>query len=248
MAGLTLYQLGDFGPVYGPASGLARGDGPGVVILHGSEGPMAGWAHRFAAILAAHGMLALPLGYGQGDFWGAGPIRDVDLRRVAEAGRALGGDPRCRGVGLLGWSFGAGAALLTAAFSGRDPFGCVAAHAGADVVTPAFDPAARRAGVSVLSAGAAGARAFVWSGEEAALEPLSPLPVGRIVVPVLLTVGAQDTILPPELTLRVADRLAQAGNPAEVWVAPGQGHGFDFDTEPQFWARLVAFFNRHLGA
>ncbi|MDO9525728.1 MAG: prolyl oligopeptidase family serine peptidase [Gemmobacter sp.] len=246
MAGLSLHQLADFGPVYGPRSVVGRV--PGVVILHGSEGPMAGWAHRFAAILAAEGMLALPLGYGEGDFWAAGPIREVDLRRVAEAGRALAADPRCSGVGLLGWSFGAGAALLVTAFSGRDPFGCVVAHAGADVVTPAFDPAARRAGQGVLDHTDNAHRAFVWPGEEAALTPLAPIPVERITVPVMLTVGDADMVMAPERTLRVAKRLAQAGKPADLWVAAGQGHGFDFDTEPQFWARLVAFFGKHLGA
>ena len=40
---------------------------------------MAGWAHRFAVILAAHGVLALPHSYGTGDVWGAGEIGDVPV-------------------------------------------------------------------------------------------------------------------------------------------------------------------------
>jgi len=75
-AGLSLQQFGTHGALYGPGEGTAL---PGVVILHGAEGPMAGWSHRFAAILAAQGYLALAAEYGQGDFFGAGPIRDVPL-------------------------------------------------------------------------------------------------------------------------------------------------------------------------
>ena len=140
MTGLSLYQLGSFGPVYGPPPGPSDAALPGVVILHGSEGPMAGWAHRFAAILAAHGMLALPLGYGEGDFWSAGPIREQPLARVIEAGRALAAEPRTGRVGLLGWSKGGEMAMAVASLMGADtPFACVAAHAPTDTITGAFE-------------------------------------------------------------------------------------------------------------
>ena len=53
--------------------GTAPSPLPGVVVVHGAKGPMAGWSHRFAAILAAHGLRALPRSYGAGDFFGAEP-------------------------------------------------------------------------------------------------------------------------------------------------------------------------------
>ena len=65
--------------LYGPADGAPA---PCIIILHGSEGPGAGWSHRFAAILAAHGFWACPFGYGTGDVWGAGAIRDVDISAI----------------------------------------------------------------------------------------------------------------------------------------------------------------------
>ena len=55
---LSLESLAPHGPVYGPAQGSRLA---GVVVVHGGEGAGAGWSHRFAAILAAHGMLALPV-------------------------------------------------------------------------------------------------------------------------------------------------------------------------------------------
>ncbi|MDJ0825529.1 MAG: hypothetical protein QNJ16_08510 [Rhodobacter sp.] len=55
---LAIEMLDPHGPVYGPDADTR---GPGIVIVHGGEGPMAGWSHRFAVIVAAHGFRALPI-------------------------------------------------------------------------------------------------------------------------------------------------------------------------------------------
>ena len=240
---LSLEMMGEW-PVYGPAEGTGL---PGVVILHGSEGPMAGWAHRFAAILAAHGMLALPYSYGTGDFWSAGRIAGVDLRGVVAAGARLAAHPRCRGAGLFGWSFGGGMALTVAALQGAGgPFRAVASHAGADFVTAAFDPEDFRKGHRLRDPAPDAPRAFLWPGEEAALTPGAPLPLDRLTVPVFLSVGDADPIWPHQQTLNVAAALRAQGTPVDLLVAAGQGHGYDFDREPELWARLLAFFGGHL--
>lgn len=240
---LSLEMMGEW-PVYGPAEGTGL---PGVVILHGSEGPMAGWAHRFAAILAAHGVLALPYSYGTGDFWAAGRIAGVDLRGVVAAGARLAAHPRCRGAGLFGWSFGGGMALAVAALQGAGgPFRAVASHAGADFVTAAFDPEDFRKGHRLRDPAPDAPRAFLWPGEEAALTPGAPLPLHRLSVPVFLSVGDADPIWPHQQTLNVAAALRAQGTPVDLLVAAGQGHGYDFDREPELWARLLAFFGGHL--
>lgn len=242
---LSLEQYGAHGAVYGPATGDRL---PAVVILHGSEGPFSGWSHRFAAILAAHGMLAMPHGYGAGDIWGAGPIRDQDLSQVVAAGAALAAHPRAGRVGLLGWSKGGEAALLVASLMGPDaPFACVAAHAPTGMVTGAFDPATLRAGDAArLPTDPAGPRAWVWPGKDDLLAPGLPIPVENAAVPLFLSIGTADDIVDPARTLALADRLVVAGRPADLLVAEGQGHGYDFDTESVLWYRLLRFFGKHL--
>lgn len=230
--------------VYGPATGEAL---PGVVIVHGSEGPAAGWSHRFAAILAAHGMLAAPWAYGAGDLWHAGPIADVPLPELIAAGHILARHPRCRGVGVFGWSFGGGLVLIASALQGAEgPFKAVASHAGADFVTQAFDPANFLSGEHRRRPGPEAPRAFVWPGEEAALVPGTPLPLDRLRLPVFLSVGDADPVWPHEQTLNIAATLRAQGKAVDLMIGKDQGHGYDFDHEPELWARLLAFFGEHL--
>lgn len=240
---LSIDMLGDFGPVYGPAGGSGLG---GVVILHGSEGAMAGWAHRFAVILAVHGFLALPLGYcSGGTFWRAGVIRDVALPRTLEAVAALAAHPRCARAGLFGWSRGGEQAMLVASLAAAtDALTCVAAHAPADVVVSSFDPDAEaRPGAHIDPASL---RAWTWPGHDDRLAPGTPIEIETYPGPVFLSVGTADEVWDHRMTLNLADRLAAAGRPADLLVAQGQGHGFTFDREPELWARLTAFFETHL--
>lgn len=233
-------MLGD-APVYGPSEGAKL---PGVVILHGSEGPWAGWSHRFAAILAAHGFLAVPHAYGEGDVWNTGDINGVDLTAVLDTGRALAGHPRCRAVGLLGWSRGGEAVMHIATLAGDDtPFAAYAAHAPADRVVQAFDAGATRGHPRKL---ADDARAWTWPDAEDALTPGRAIEIERCAKPVFLSVGTADKVWDPDMTRNLARRLTDAGRDPDVFIAEGQGHGFAFDREPEFWDRLMTFFERHL--
>lgn len=238
MAGLKIETLADAGPVYGPETGDAL---PGIVILHGSEGPMAGWSHRFAAILAAQGCFAMPYAYGEGDFWAAGAILDVPLAPVLDAVDALAAHPRCAGAGLFGWSRGAEMALLLASLEGKtDRLPCVAAHAPSDTVNMAFLPGQAR------SQSPDAPRAWVWPEDATRTTPGARIEIERYPGPVFLSVGTADEIWDHRMTLRLAERLEAAGRPADLFVAEGQGHAFTFDREPELWQRLLAFFHHHL--
>ncbi len=79
------------------------------MLLHGSEGAWSGYSYLNAAILAAHGFLAFPLGYSKrGNLWNAGDITDVALDRTVDALAALRAfAPSSGRVGLYGVSRGA---------------------------------------------------------------------------------------------------------------------------------------------
>jgi dienelactone hydrolase len=244
MTGLRLVQIGGLGPLYRPAE---DGPVPAILILHGAEGAGSGWSHRFAAILAAHGFAALPYAYGAGDVFGAGDIRGVDISAIPKAGRVLAAQAGVAGVGLLGWSRGGELALHVAALGGPDlPFRAVAAHAPADRCIGAFDLAAFRTGASARPEEPDGPRAWVWQGHEAALTPGTPIAIEAYRGPVFLSVGDADEVWGHEMTQTLAARLTAVGRPPDLWIAPGQGHAFDFATEPELWRRLTGFFTTHL--
>lgn len=209
---------------------------------------MAGWSHRFAAILAAHGVMALPWSYGEGTFWRAGPIANVDLGGLIAAGDTLAAHDRVGSVGLFGWSRGGEVAMhIAAGATPGGPFDAIAAHAPADTCLNAFDPARYLTGASAVEADPEGPRQWIWAGHEAGLVPGQKIEVERWAAPMFLSVGDADDIWDHTMTLRLAERRAGLAQETDLFVAEGQGHGFDFDAEPQLWSRLLAFFDRHLG-
>ncbi|MEM7723056.1 MAG: alpha/beta hydrolase [Pseudomonadota bacterium] len=243
-APLSIEEVPEVGPLYAPAGSAAV---PTVMILHGAEGAGSGWSHRFAAILAAHGFGAVPYTYGEGDFFGAGDIRDVDIAVILRAGERLASHPRVADLGLLGWSRGGELAMLLGALGGADlPYNAIAAHAPADHVHGAFDAAAFRSGGPMETDDPDAPRAWVWQGHESALTPGTPIAIEHYTGPLFLSVGDADGVWDHRMTLNLAERRRAHGQPVELWVAGGQGHAFDFSTEPELWARLTRFFSTHL--
>lgn len=69
--------------------------------------------------------------------------------------------------------------------------------------------------------------------------------VGRISPrPLLLIYGERDSYIPPE---QPHELFRAAGEPREMWIAPGSDHAVArFDHPLEYWRRLRSFFDRHL--
>ena len=155
---------------------------------------------------------------------------------------------RERGVvcaGVLGFSMGAGVALLVAAQDER---------IGAVVVDGAFTQ-----GVRLLTgwgiarglprpAASALAWALILAGSARArcrLDRVAPIRVaGQIRAPVLFIHGDEDPFVSPDEIEALAARVA---GPVQVWRVPDAGHRQVFDRHPgAYQARVVAWFEQHL--
>jgi dipeptidyl aminopeptidase/acylaminoacyl peptidase len=236
---------------YGPP-----GDGPfpAILLLHGSGGRWSGWMYRTAAILAAHGFLAVPFGYSNGgNAWNAGDIIDVPLDRTAEALAAL----RAHGlsgnrVGLYGISRGAEHALLLASLMARDGTtglpDAIAVHAPPDVICGAFNARMfRDSGDPGWQPWDPAKRAWTWRGSSDELLPTSTIEIERFEGPLFISHGTNDATWSVEMTRRLWDRLKRHGRTPDVHFYEGEGHGFSSDAENQHHELLIDFFARHLG-
>ena len=242
--------LPDWGATYGPP-----GDGPfpAVLVLHGSEGAWAGWSHRTAVLLAAHGFLAFPFGYSKGgNPWNAGSILDVPLDHTVEALAALRSSVLAGpSIGLYGVSRGAEHALLVTSLMVRDGLegvpDAVAVHAPADVICGAFHAATwRDRGDPGWQVWDPADTAWTWHGTSEALRPTTPIEIERYTGPVFLSHGSADTMWSSEMTRRLEKRLTAAGRGPEVHYYEGQDHLPDSPTENEHHALLLDFFIRHL--
>ncbi len=240
----------DWGTTYGPP-----GDGPfpAVMILHGSEGAWSGWSHRNAVIFAAHGFLAFPFGYSKGgNAWNAGNIIEIPLDRTVEALAALRAFPYTGPkVGLSGVSRGAEHALLLASLMARDAVqglpDAIAVHSPADVICGSFD--ARRwrdAGDPGWQSWDPSLRAWSWRGSSDDLLPTKPIEIERYGGPLFISHGTTDKVWSVDMTKRLAERLRQHGQSAEVHLYEGQDHIPSSAGENEHHELLISFFERHL--
>lgn len=249
---LTIVQrlLPSWGVTYGPP-----GDGPfpAIMLLHGSEGAWAGWSHRDAMLLAAHGFLAFPYGYSSGgNAWNAGHIIDYPLDRSAEALRALQSFQYVgERVGLYGISRGAEHALLLASLMAKDSVAgmpaAIAAHSPPDVVCGAFDARGfRDAGDPGWQAWDVGKRAWTWQGSHEGLLPTTPIEIERYPGPLFLSHGTQDRMWSVEMTKWLEKRLLENGHSPEVHYYEGEDHIPSSAGQNKHYELLLGFFLKHL--
>ncbi|HAI59693.1 MAG TPA: peptidase S9 [Xanthomonadaceae bacterium] len=232
--------------------GLASKGLPMIVLVHG--GPF-GVRDTFGydsevQLLAARGYAVLQINFrGSGGYgaafvragsreWGAAMQDDVtDATRWAiEAGHA---DPDR--ICIYGSSYGGYAALMGAAKE-PDLYACAAGNVGVYDLGMMFDRGdiqQRRSGQTFLKE---------WLGTAIGADASPVALAERITAPVFLAAGEQDRRAPPEQTLAMAEALKAAGRPPELTIYPREGHGYYLlENRRDYYRRLLAFFDRHLG-
>lgn len=88
-----------------------------------------------------------------------------------------------------------------------------------------------------------------WLGAPEAVAAVSPARLaGRIRAPVFLAAGGEDERAPPQHTEMMEKALRRANVPVEALYYATEGHGFYREEHRrEYYARLLAFFARHLG-
>ena len=224
------------------------------MVVHPHGGPIGvadGWTFdRDAQLMASRGYVVLQVNFrGSGNYgrqyiqagfkqWGGRMQDDLTdaTRWVIDQGIA---DPGR--ICIYGASYGAYASLMGAAKE-PDLYRCAAGYVGVYDLPMMYgrgDVARRQSGVRFL--------------EEALgkqdLASISPTRLAnRIKVPVFLAAGGEDERAPEEHTRTMERALKAAGVPVETLVYPQEGHGFYLEAHNrEFYTRLLAFLDRHIG-
>jgi dipeptidyl aminopeptidase/acylaminoacyl peptidase len=229
-----------------------QGKPPLVVMPHGGPiGVSDTWDFDGRVqLLAAHGFAVLQVNYrGSSGYgrsfelkghrqWGGAIMDDiVDATRAVIAKGEVDGARVC----AFGASFGAYASLLAPV---RAPglFRCAVGYVGVyDLPQVLKEDNESHLERSVL--------AQILGTDPASLRDQSPVThAAAIKVPVLLAVGGQDETAPKVHSERMRDALVAAGNTPEYLQYDDEGHGYyRLEHQREFYKRLIAFLNKHLG-
>jgi dienelactone hydrolase len=239
----------------------ARPPGPGpfpTVLVFPEEERTASDMHGVIWDLAARGYVAIAADYQrriEGKFrrsmfaWQA----SGDLTLILDATRAYPEVDQKR-IGALGFSEGAVVSLLIAA---HDPDRVKAVVAYYPITDFPRWYAGNRSGLAdrVLFALARWqlrdeSRASNDDEFQSKLNLASPLSMAEYIhAPVLFVHGAQEALIPPEESERMAARMKASGHTAEVLLVPDGGRFFNF-RQPQeatkAWQATLAWFDRYL--
>ena len=236
---------------------------PGVgpfptVLVHPEEEETAADMHGVIWDLAARGYVAIAADYHRridGEYrrnmfaWRSAG----DIKLIIDATRAYPEIDQNR-IGALGFSEGAVVSLLMAA---HDPDRIKAVVAYYPITDFPHWYAGERSGLSSRVVFALGrwqmrdeSGAANDDDFQTMLRLASPLDMAEYIrAPVLFVHGAEDTLLPPEESERMAERLKASGDTTEVLLVPGAGRLFNFRQPQQAthaWQATLAWLDRYL--
>jgi dipeptidyl aminopeptidase/acylaminoacyl peptidase len=230
-----------------PGSESAEWPGRALVVCHGHNGSMDGDTAQ-AAALARAGFPVLLFNFrahGGGDTASGGDQVTFGAREYRDVLGALDWLQAERGIGqagLVGFSMGAGVALMVAAQDSR--VAAVVADGTIARIGDAIVGLGRMRGlpawlvqpVAAAMLGMASLRAGVWIGRA---DPVRW--AGWVRCPVLFIHGENDPFVPMESVRALATRV---GERVEVWIVPGAGHRDAYARDPESYYRRVTAFLR----
>ena len=224
---------------------------PMIVNPHGGPfGPFDQWgfdpeiqllANRGYAVLQVnfrgsgnYGKAFMEAGYEQ---WGKAMQDDLtDATRWAIAQGIADPNRIC----MYGASYGAYASLMGAA---KEPnlYRCVVGNVGTYDLTLQISGTTRGGGRENPL------KTFFGDVAQDDLASVSPVfQAGKIRAPVFLAAGEKDTTCPPEQSKYMQQALNKAGNPTELVIYPGEGHGNrKLENQIDLATRILAFFDKH---
>lgn len=228
-----------------------QGDGPCILLIQGqdhhrnSPGIKALW---LAKHLVDAGFRVLLFDFrGRGESGGrrgsSGDREQWDVLGALDYLAARGSPPER--VGLVGFSLGAGVALLVAASEPRIP--AVVCDSGFLDILPDME----RVPFAFFVLPAWFASPIMWVARlmfGADLRRVRPIQALAHVAPrpILFIHGESDHVIAHEETEALYAASQSADN--ELWIVPGAGHVRSFATRPEeYTARVTAFFHRHIG-
>jgi dienelactone hydrolase len=239
----------------------ARPPGAGpfpTILVFPEEERTASDMHGVIWDLAARGYVAIAAGYQrriEGKYrrsmfaWQS----SGDLSLILDATRAYPEVDPDR-IGALGFSEGAVVSLLIAA---QDPDRVKAVVAYYPITDFPHWYAGKRSGLADRTLFALArwqlrdeSRASNDDDFQSKLNLASPISMAEYLhAPVLFVHGAQETLIPPEESERMAARMKASGHTAEVFLAPDGGRFFNF-RQPQeatkAWQATLAWFDKYL--
>ncbi len=225
------------------------------LIVHPHGGPYGvadGW--HFDAetqMLAARGYAVLQVnfrgsgGYGRRHMnagtreWGKAMQDDLtDATKWAIAEGLADGERVC----IYGASYGGYAALMAVAKE-PDLYQCAVGYIGVydlPLMLRRGDIQTRRSGRTYLDEA-------LGNQDLASVSPVNL--AAQIKVPVFLAAGGEDQRAPVDHTEAMEKALKKAGVPVQTLIYPDEGHGFFVEEHRrEFYQRLLAFFDEHIGA
>ncbi len=213
-----------------------------VILVHGG-GETRTQMEREMRALAARGFGVLAYdsrasGESEGDVGTKGDREQRDVTAAIDFVAARR-DVDPRRIGLVGFSIGASAVAMVAS---RDP------RARAVLLNATWTTLEDEIRFKYGKYGALTSWPALWAARHAGIDLEAVRPVDHIGAlaprPLLVITGASDTDTPVAVMERV---LAAAGEPKEMWVMPGVGHGGYAAAAPEVYLpRVVAFFDRAL--